>query len=197
MEWTTNGINESVFFGVRSIVLEEVTSKYEYLALCDEKFDDQITRGITYLYIDKLAECMGKTRRQLTGLDIEDNKYKDKIIKEMIDLFIGDEMEQVALEVDGFDSRLTNVFSKDLVSLAEYILIINGLAEHMNKEYVSKTQYDHIMNCEIRFFLEEVMNDPNTKLNTIVIRMIEHAQLYCRRKINRVASKEETADEIG
>ena len=189
MEWTTDGINESVFFGVRRIVLEEVTSKYEYLSLCDEKFDDQITRGITYLYIDKLAEYMGKTRRQLTGLDAEDDKYKDRIVKEMIDLFIGDEMEQVALEVDSFDEKLTNVFSRDLVSLAEYILIINGLADHMNKEYVSKTKYDFIMNSEIRFFLEEVINDPNTKLNTIVIRMIEHAQLYCRRKINRSISE--------
>ena len=185
MEWTTDGINESVFFGVRKIVLEEVTSKSEYLRKCDEKFDDQITRGITYLYIDKLAEYMGKTKRQLTGLDIKDNKYKDQIIKEMIDLFIGDEMEQVALEVDGFDNKLTNIFSEDLVSFAEYLLIINGLADRMNKEYASKTKYDFIMNSEIRFFLEEVINDPNTKLNTIVIRMIEHAPLYCRRKINR------------
>lgn len=185
MEWTTDGINESVFFGVRRIVLEEVTSKSEYLRKCDEKFDDQITRGITYLYIDKLAEYMGKTKRQLTGLDIKDNKYKDQIIKEMIDLFIGDEMEQVALEVDGFDNKLTNIFSEDLVSFAEYLLIINGLAGHINKGYTSKTKYDNVMNGEIRFFLEEVMNDPNTKLNKIVIKMIEHASLYCRRKINR------------
>ena len=192
-----NGINESVFFGVRKIVLEEVTSKSEYLRKCDEKFDGQVTKGVTYLFIDKLAEYMGKTRRQLTGLDIKDNKYKDQITKEMVDLFIGDEMEQVALEVDDLDNKLTNVFSKDLVSLAEYILIINGLAEHMNKKYTSKTQYDNVMNSLIRSFLTEVMNDPNTKLNTIVIRMIEHAQGYCRRKINRAASKEEESDEIG
>lgn len=186
MEMT--GINESVIESVREIVDKKVLTQLSSLPKwrCFLVFKDQTIEGISYVYIYRLSEAIGKTVRQLTYLDVSIEKYQDLVISQVIGESIIDESCIEKYWVDTKGSYLP-VFNDLLIDLAQYLFIVSGVSSSIRCKIPDRRKYENIIISELESFIEEVFNESHTTTTkNIVVKLWIYIPIYSRKVKNRL-----------
>jgi hypothetical protein len=192
-----NGINESVLEMVERIVDTKVLNTLPDWD-CFLTFDNQIEEGASYRYIELLADAMNKTPRQLTSLDVSDDKYQQEVIDKMVEEFSIPKNHK-DLETAHY-SDADKIFHSDFLEFIEYLFLSHGIHKAVADIYGTGEAKDKIINKEMDLFLEELMNEGHgLKIYNFVIKAMSRINSYARKVKNKLERhlEEETPDEIG
>jgi hypothetical protein len=192
-----NGINESVLEMVERIVDTKVLTTLPDWD-CFITFGNQIVEGASYRYIELLSDAMNKTPRQLTSLDVSDEKYQQEVIDKMVEEFSIPKNHK-DLETAHY-SDADKIFHYDFLELIEYLFMSHGIHKAVADIYGTGEAKDKIINREMDLFLEELMNEGHgLKMDNFIVKAMSHINSYSRKMMNRLERhiEEETADEIG
>lgn len=192
-----NGINESVLEMVERIVDTKVLTTLPALRGVIS-FVYQIKIGLSYRYIELLADAINKTPRQLTGLDVSDEKYQQEVIDKIVEEFsLPDNYEDLKPQ---FYSDADMIFNFDFLEFIQYLFITHGIHKAVADIYGMGKDKDKIIHRETDLFLEELMNEGHgLKIDNFVIKAMSHINSYARKVKNKLERhiEEETANEIG
>jgi len=193
-----NGINESVLEMVERIVDTKVLNTLPDWD-CFLTFDNQIGEGASYQYIELLANAMNKTPRQLTSLDVSDEKYQQEVIDKMVEEFsLPDNHKD--LETMSYSDSSSKIFTFNFLEFIEYLFMSHGIHKAVADIYGTGEAKDKIINREMNLFLEELMNEGHgLKMDNFIVKAMSHINSYSRKMRNRLERhiEEESVDEIG